>query len=56
VITSVRPDVYVKSGDYAGQILAEQAVIQSLGGRVEALDHIAARSASDIIARAAGGF
>jgi rfaE bifunctional protein nucleotidyltransferase chain/domain len=51
LITSVRPDVYVKGGDYAGRTLPEQALVESLGGRVEVLDHIAGHSTSDIIAR-----
>jgi rfaE bifunctional protein nucleotidyltransferase chain/domain len=51
LIEAVRPDVYVKGGDYAGQPLPEQPLVESLGGRVEILGHVPGRSTSDIIAR-----
>lgn len=50
---AIRPDVYVKGGDWgAGQRTPpEAAVVQSYGGRVVYLPYLAGRSTSEIIAQ-----
>ena len=51
LVERVRPDVYVKGGDYAGAELPEAAVVERHGGRVVLLDYVAGRSTSAIVAR-----
>ena len=47
----VRPDVFVKGGDYTRETLPEAPLVESLGGRVEILPYIQDRSTSNIIER-----
>jgi rfaE bifunctional protein nucleotidyltransferase chain/domain len=51
LVEQVRPDVYVKGGDYAGAVLPEAAVVARYGGRVALLDYVAGRSTSAIVSR-----
>jgi rfaE bifunctional protein nucleotidyltransferase chain/domain len=51
LIATVRPDVYAKGGDYTRQTLPEWPLVESLGGRVEILDHVPGFSTTDLIAR-----
>ena len=51
LVERVRPDVYVKGGDYAGAVLPEAAVVQRHGGRVALLDYVAGQSTSAVVAR-----
>ncbi len=52
VVELVRPDVYVKGGDYGpgGAELPEAAVVEAHGGRVVILPLVEGRSTSEIIA------
>ncbi|MEZ4523320.1 MAG: adenylyltransferase/cytidyltransferase family protein [Thermomicrobiales bacterium] len=52
VVELVRPDVYVKGGDYGpgGADLPEAAVVERLGGKVAILPFVEGRSTSEIIA------
>lgn len=50
LIRMVRPDVYVKGGDYAGGV-PEQQLVTSLGGRVEILDLVPGRSTTALLER-----
>lgn len=50
LVVELRPDVYVKGGDYASDAdLPEAAVVRGYGGRVEILPLVAGRSTSAII-------
>jgi rfaE bifunctional protein nucleotidyltransferase chain/domain len=45
----VRPDVYVKGGDYTPEMLPETAVVERLGGTVRTVGYLARRSSTRII-------
>jgi D-beta-D-heptose 7-phosphate kinase / D-beta-D-heptose 1-phosphate adenosyltransferase len=47
----VRPDVYVKGGDYTPEMLPETPVVRCLGGDVRILDYVDDRSTTRIIER-----
>ena len=51
LIEAVRPDVYVKGGDYRPDLVPEAALVRRLGGEVRTLDYIPDRSTSAIIER-----
>lgn len=54
LIAAVRPDVYVKGGDYTIGDLPERPQVEAYGGRVEVLSFIPGHSSSAIIARLRG--
>jgi hypothetical protein len=47
----IRPDVYVKGGDYTRQSLPETAVVEELGGVVHILPYVQDQSTTGIIER-----
>ena len=49
IIAKVRPDVYVKGGDYTLETLPEAKIVQSYGGRVEFIQMVAGRSTTNVI-------
>lgn len=50
LVAALRPDVYVKGGDYTSEgELPEAAVVRSYGGRVEILPQVPGRSTTAII-------
>jgi rfaE bifunctional protein nucleotidyltransferase chain/domain/rfaE bifunctional protein kinase chain/domain len=51
LIEAVRPDVYVKGGDYRLDTLPEAELVRRLGGEVRMLDYIPDRSTSAVIER-----
>jgi D-beta-D-heptose 7-phosphate kinase / D-beta-D-heptose 1-phosphate adenosyltransferase len=51
LIERLRPDVYVKGGDYRPELLSEAALVQRLGGQVRILEYVPDRSTSAIIER-----
>jgi D-beta-D-heptose 7-phosphate kinase/D-beta-D-heptose 1-phosphate adenosyltransferase len=51
LIERVRPDVYVKGGDYRPELVPEAALVRRLGGEVRTLDYVPDRSTSAIIER-----
>ncbi|ONI79974.1 hypothetical protein ALI144C_24995 [Actinosynnema sp. ALI-1.44] len=51
LIELVRPDVYVKGGDYTPDRLPEAAVVRSWGGEVVVVGHVADRSTTAVIDR-----
>jgi D-beta-D-heptose 7-phosphate kinase/D-beta-D-heptose 1-phosphate adenosyltransferase len=51
LIEAIRPDVYVKGGDYTRERLPEAHLVQALGGRVEILPFFTNRSTTGIIHR-----
>ena len=51
LIKIVRPDIYVKGGDYTPQTLPEAPVVKELGGIVKILPFVSDRSTTSIINR-----
>lgn len=51
LIEVVRPDVYVKGGDYPPDMVPEAALVRRLGGQVRILGYVPDRSTSAIIER-----
>ena len=49
LIAKVKPDVYVKGGDYTLDTLPEAKIVQSYGGCVEFVQMVAGRSTTRII-------
>lgn len=49
IIEKVRPDIYVKGGDYTLATLPEAKIVQSYGGRVEFAPIVAGRSTTNVI-------
>jgi len=50
LIEAVRPDVYVKGGDY-GPELPERELVESLGGRIAIMAHRPGRSTTALVER-----
>jgi D-beta-D-heptose 7-phosphate kinase/D-beta-D-heptose 1-phosphate adenosyltransferase len=50
-IRLVRPDLFVKGGDYAAKALPEVTLVEELGGRVRLLEYIDNNSTSGLIER-----
>ncbi|MBB4958480.1 D-glycero-beta-D-manno-heptose 1-phosphate adenylyltransferase [Micromonospora polyrhachis] len=51
LIETVRPDVYVKGGDYPPEMVPEAPLVRRLGGQVHTLGYVPDRSTSAIIER-----
>ena len=51
LVRVVRPDVFVKGGDYTRERLPEAAIVEGQGGVVQILPFVADRSTTDIIER-----
>ncbi|MTK02807.1 D-glycero-beta-D-manno-heptose 1-phosphate adenylyltransferase [Micromonospora sp. CP22] len=51
LIEAVRPDIYVKGGDYPPELVPEAPLVQRLGGQVRTLGYVPDRSTSAIIDR-----
>ncbi len=51
LISIVRPDVYVKGGDYSMGTLPEVPLVESLGGTVQILPYVEDRSTTGVIRR-----
>lgn len=51
LIEAVRPDVYVKGGDYPPEMVPEAPLVRRLGGEVHTLGYVPDRSTSAIINR-----
>ncbi|WP_462188383.1 nucleotidyl transferase family protein, partial [Frankia sp. CcWB2] len=51
LLRSLRPDVYVKGGDYTESMLPEAPLVRALGGEVRIVDYVADRSTSALVGR-----
>jgi D-beta-D-heptose 7-phosphate kinase/D-beta-D-heptose 1-phosphate adenosyltransferase len=51
LIHHVRPDVYVKGGDYTRETLPEAEVVESYGGALQIVPYIANHSTTGVIER-----
>ena len=55
LIRLVRPDIYVKGGDYSLDTLPEAKIVQAAGGCVEFIPLVEGRSTTNVIERIKGG-
>jgi rfaE bifunctional protein nucleotidyltransferase chain/domain len=55
LLAELRPDVWVKGGDYAGAELPEAALLEEWGGQAVLLPYLNGRSSTGLLARAAEG-
>ncbi|WP_345628598.1 D-glycero-beta-D-manno-heptose 1-phosphate adenylyltransferase [Rugosimonospora acidiphila] len=51
LLEAIRPDVYVKGGDYTPELIPEAELVYALGGEVQTLGYLPDRSTSAIIER-----
>ncbi len=51
LLMALKPDIYVKGGDYANKPLPERATVEGYGGRVELIDFLAGHSTTELINR-----
>ena len=51
LIERIRPDVYVKGGDYSPDMLAETGVVRAYGGEVVMVDYVPEHSTSEVVRR-----
>ncbi len=54
LLKQIKPDVYVKGGDYNPENLPEWPVVKKYGGRIEFVELIAGRATSDVIKKIKG--
>ena len=54
LLDALRPDIYVKGGDYARKPLPERATVERYGGRVELIDYLPDHSTTALIKRIRG--
>lgn len=55
LIRALRPEMFVKGGDYTRATLPEASLVEALGGTVHIEPYLSDRSTTGIIARASGG-
>ncbi len=55
LLEQLRPDVYVKGGDYDIDALAETALVRSWGGRAQAIAFVEGRSTTSLVRRIRDG-
>jgi len=55
-VTLLRPDVYIKAGDYAPELLSSKPLVEKFGGRVEIVSMQGELSTTGIIERIEDGF
>ncbi len=55
LVRLVKPDVYVKGGDYTVDTLPEAKIVQKAGGRVEFIPFVEGRSTTNVIERIKSG-
>jgi len=51
VLAELRPDVWVKGGDYAGRRIPEADLVESWGGQVVVVPYLDGYSTTSLIAR-----
>ncbi|QPC82559.1 adenylyltransferase/cytidyltransferase family protein [Phototrophicus methaneseepsis] len=51
IITALKPDIYVKGGDYAHKVLPERPTVEAYGGQVHLIDYLPDHSTTRLIAR-----
>jgi len=51
LLLALRPEIYVKGGDYAKKPLPERAAVEAYGGRVELIEFLSGHSTTRLINR-----
>lgn len=51
LLEELRPDVYVKGGDYSPEMLEETAVVRAFGGEVQIVGYVPAHSTTELVER-----
>lgn len=51
MLLALKPEIYVKGGDYAEKPLPERAAVESYGGRVELIEYLPGHSTTRLIKR-----
>ena len=51
LLLTLKPDIYVKGGDYADKPLPERPTVEAYGGRVELIDYLPNHSTTQLIAK-----
>ena len=51
LITTLKPEIYVKGGDYRDKPLPERPTVEAYGGRIELIDLLPGHSTTALIAR-----
>ena len=54
IIAKVKPNIYVKGGDYTLETLPEAKIVQNFGGRVELVNFVAGHSTTRILEKISG--
>ncbi|MBR3746470.1 MAG: D-glycero-beta-D-manno-heptose 1-phosphate adenylyltransferase, partial [Selenomonadaceae bacterium] len=54
LIAQVKPDIYVKGGDYTLETLPEAKIVQKFGGRVELVNLVEGHSTTNIVEKILG--
>jgi bifunctional ADP-heptose synthase (sugar kinase/adenylyltransferase) len=54
LIEALRPDIYVKGGDYRSKTLPERGLVEGYGGQVILIDYLPGHSTSELIRRIKG--
>ena len=54
LLLALKPEIYVKGGDYADKPLPERASVDAYGGRVELIDLLAGHSTTRLIGKIRG--
>jgi len=49
LLTVLKPDIYVKGGDYAHKVLPERPTVESYGGQVRLIDYLPNHSTTNLI-------
>jgi rfaE bifunctional protein nucleotidyltransferase chain/domain len=55
LLETVRPDIYVKGGDYDAETLPERLAVECYGGRVSTVGYLPGRSTTSIVERIRAG-
>ena len=55
LIAEVKPNIYVKGGDYTLETLPESKIVHQFGGRVEFINLVAGRSTTNIVEKILAG-
>jgi rfaE bifunctional protein kinase chain/domain/rfaE bifunctional protein nucleotidyltransferase chain/domain len=55
LLQQIRPEVYVKGGDYTAEMLAEAEIVRAYGGEVRILDYVTSHSTTAVVARIRSG-
>ena len=51
IINTLKPDIYVKGGDYAHKVLPERETVEAYGGEVKLIDYLPNHSTTNLIAK-----